>query len=188
MTCSIWQPCLMHKQSCKQRKVRMPVHTCIGCTSCACSPGSSRWAACTWGTAWCGPESNSDSRSLRCSSGSMCALCRSPPAHTLFILLPWHGMPHKAVMWPVPLLSGHMGATGQDWQAAGVSEDSGRIQQAARPGRHTALPETMLPYFSPSRDVPKQVRLANGDRLIGCSPACAPPQCTGSRRQPRTCS
>ena len=182
----------MHESSCKQRKVRISMHTCIGCTSCACSPGSSRWAACTWDTAWCGPGSNSGSRSLRCSSGSMCALCRSPPANTALPSVCCHGMawhaPHIAVMWPVPLLSGHMGASGQDWQTGDVSEDSGRTQQAAKPGKQTVPPEAMRPYFSPPRDVPKQIRLANGIRLIGCLPACEPPQCTGSRRRLRTCS
>ena len=61
--------------------------TCTGCTSCACSPGSSRWAACTWGTAWCAPGSSSGSRSLRCSSGSTYALLHSPPAghHTTYL-------------------------------------------------------------------------------------------------------
>ena len=61
--------------------------TCTGCRSCACSPDSSQWAACTWGTAWCAPGSNSGSRSLRCSSGSTYALLHSPPAehHTTYL-------------------------------------------------------------------------------------------------------
>ena len=129
---------------------------------------------------------------------ALCAVLQDPCVHCVavhlqtqpclqFAAMAWHA-PHIAVMWPVPLLSGHMGASGQDWQTGDVSEDSGRTQQAAKPGKQTVPPEVMRPYFSPPRDVPKQIRLANGIRLIGCLPACEPPQCTGSRRRLRTCS
>ncbi len=180
----------MHESSCKQRKVRISMHTCIGCTSCACSPGSSRWAACTWDTAWCGPGSNSGSRSLRCSSGSMCALCRSPPANTALPSVCCHGMACSTH-------SCNVACTPSQWSHGSIRArlaDRGCVRRlwknsaGSKTWKTDSATRGMRPYFSPPRDVPKQIRLANGIRLIGCLPACEPPQCTGSRRRLRTCS
>jgi len=51
-----------------------------GSTSCACSPGSSLWGACTWGSLWCWPGSSSGSLTRRCSLSSTSSPSHSPPA------------------------------------------------------------------------------------------------------------
>ena len=91
----------------------------IGCMSCACSPGSSRWGACTWGTAWCAPGSSSDSRSLRCFSRSICPLSRSPPVwHRLTLHSPLMSTVHIAAK-TCTSCSGAMGTRSQCQQRCG---------------------------------------------------------------------
>ena len=65
--------------NCRGRASRIRCDT--GCTPCACSPGLSLWAACTWGRAWCLPRSSWHSHSLRCSCAATCSQSHSPPMH-----------------------------------------------------------------------------------------------------------
>ena len=70
--------CARHGQpSCRGTASRTRYGT--GCIPCACIPGFSQSAACTWGRAWCWPGSSWRFHSLHCSCVTTCSLLHSPP-------------------------------------------------------------------------------------------------------------